>query len=451
MDARQHPDADVSGLLEAWRQGDVEARDRLMAVVYQELRRRAAAHLRRERVGHTLQPTALVHEAYLRLVRQDLMVWQNRAQFFGIASQMMRRILVDRARARNMNKRSGRWARVTLAEEAGQQQAREVEVLDFDHALVELATFDPRKSQIAELRFFGGLSLEEAGHVVGVSVATVEREWQAARAWLYARLTGKTGGLGSTDPSCSLLRRRQSGPYRVDSTSHPLCFSPRCLKVSNMTQERWHQITGIFHAARACDPARRDAFVAEQCLGDPALQHEVEAMLAGLDDAGEFGERAVFLSASALEPGPPLGVTQLAARDRLGPYEIIAALGAGGMGEVYRAHDSRLSRDVAIKTLPPAFSNNPDRLTRFRQEARMLASLNHPNIAAIYGLERSGDVDHLVLELVEGDDPQRSTTGREGARLCTVRLPRHWRRRTAKASSTAISSQPTSRSRPTAA
>ena len=169
-----------------------------------------------------------------------------------------------------------------------------------------------------------------------------------------------------------------------------------------MTQERWHQITEIYHAARECDPARRNAFVAEQCLGDAALQHEVEAMLAGLDDAGEFGERAVFLSASALEPGSPLGVTQLAARGRLGPYEIIAALGAGGMGEVYRAHDSRLSRDVAIKTLPPAFSNNPDRLTRFRREARMLASLNHPNIAAIYGLERSGDVDHLVLELVEG-------------------------------------------------
>ena len=170
-----------------------------------------------------------------------------------------------------------------------------------------------------------------------------------------------------------------------------------------MTPERWHQITEIYHAARERDPAHRDAFVAEQCLGDPTLQREVEAMLDGLDDAGQFGESALFTSASSLEPGSPLGVTQLAARGRLGPYEIIAALGAGGMGEVYRAHDSRLSRDVAIKTLPPAFSDNPDRLTRFRREARMLASLNHPNIAAIYGLERSGDVDHLVLELVEGE------------------------------------------------
>jgi RNA polymerase sigma-70 factor, ECF subfamily len=190
MDPRQ-PDADVSGLLEAWSRGDLEARDRLMAVVYQELRRRAAAHVRRERVGHTLQPTALVHETYLRLVKLDLVAWHTRAQFFGLASQMMRRILVDRARARNTIKRSGRWARVTLDDEVSQQPAREIEVLDLDHALVELATFDPRKSRIAELRFFGGLSLEEAGHVIGVSVATVEREWQAARAWLYTRLTGK--------------------------------------------------------------------------------------------------------------------------------------------------------------------------------------------------------------------------------------------------------------------
>ena len=125
MDAKQDADADVSGLLQAWTSGDVEARDRLLTVVYEELRRRAAAHLRRERAGHTLQPTALVHEAYLRLVKQDRAGWQNRAQFFGVASQMMRRILVDRARARNMAKRSGRWARVTLDEDVAQSQARD--------------------------------------------------------------------------------------------------------------------------------------------------------------------------------------------------------------------------------------------------------------------------------------------------------------------------------------
>ena len=189
MNASERPDADVTELLHAWRGGDIDARDRLATAVYQELRRRAAAYLRRERVGHTLQPTALVHEAFLLLVKQDRTTWQNRAQFFGLASQMMRRLLVDCARARNMAKRSGRWARVTLDEEIAQGQAP-IDVLDLDRAMSALASFDARKSQVAELRFFGGLSLEEAGHVLGISVATVEREWQAARAWLYARLTG---------------------------------------------------------------------------------------------------------------------------------------------------------------------------------------------------------------------------------------------------------------------
>jgi RNA polymerase sigma-70 factor (ECF subfamily) len=193
MNPKLHADADVSGLLEAWRQGDVEARDRLLTAVYRDLRRCAAAHLRRERVGDTLQPTALVHEAYLRLVRQDRAGWRNRGQFLGVASQMMRRILVDRARARNMRKRSGQWSRVALDEGAALDPARDVDVLDLDRALVELTAFDPRKSQIAELRFFGGLSLEEVGSALGLSVSTVERDWQTARVWLYVRLTGKEG------------------------------------------------------------------------------------------------------------------------------------------------------------------------------------------------------------------------------------------------------------------
>jgi len=183
--------ADVSALLRAWSDGHVDARDRVMEVVYQELRRRAAAYLRRERAGHTLQPTALVHEAYLRLVDQHTIVWQNRAQFFGVASQIMRRILVDRARARKTAKRSGRWARVTLDASLAEHRSPGVDVLDLDVALRALATFDARKSQVAELKFFGGLTLEETGHVMGLSVATVEREWQVARAWLYARLTDK--------------------------------------------------------------------------------------------------------------------------------------------------------------------------------------------------------------------------------------------------------------------
>ena len=137
-----NPPADITALLQAWNQGDMDARDRLMPAVYDELRRRAAAFLRRERPGQTLQPTALVHEVYLRLVDQDRAVWQNRAQFLAVAAEMMRRILVDRARAHKMAKRSGRWARVTLTEDAAQGTPRDVDVLDLNNALDELSAFD---------------------------------------------------------------------------------------------------------------------------------------------------------------------------------------------------------------------------------------------------------------------------------------------------------------------
>jgi RNA polymerase sigma factor (TIGR02999 family) len=179
---------DVTALLQAWTGGDVLARDRLMSLVYRDLHRRAAAYLRRERRGDTMQPTALVHEAYLRLVDQRRVEWQNRGQFFGVASQMMRRILVDRARARKMAKRSGQWTRVTFDDAARATPPVSVDVLDLDAALARLAAFDTRKCQLAELRFFGGLSLAEAGEALGISLATAERDWQAARAWLSKEL-----------------------------------------------------------------------------------------------------------------------------------------------------------------------------------------------------------------------------------------------------------------------
>jgi RNA polymerase sigma factor (TIGR02999 family) len=187
------PRDDVTVLLQAWTRGDQTAREELMPVVYNELRRRAAAYLRHERPGHTLQPTALVHEAYLRLVDQQRAEWVNRAQFFGIASHMMRRILVDHARARKMAKRAGQWKRITLDEDVAVFAERDLDILDLDRALTRLSEFDPRKSRVAELRFFAGLSLRETGHVLDISIATVEREWTAARAWLYSELTRTKG------------------------------------------------------------------------------------------------------------------------------------------------------------------------------------------------------------------------------------------------------------------
>jgi RNA polymerase sigma factor (TIGR02999 family) len=179
----------VSRLLQAWGRGDLQARDDLMPVVYRELRRRAGAYLRRERQDHTLQPTALVHEAYMRLVGQQRVAWQNRAHFFAIASQMMRRILVDYAREHEAAKRPGAGVKVILDDRIGAAQPRACECIALDRALVELTLIDPRQGQIVELRYFGGLSEQEVAEVLSISRATVTREWQTARAWLYRRMT----------------------------------------------------------------------------------------------------------------------------------------------------------------------------------------------------------------------------------------------------------------------
>ncbi len=183
MDGKPPREA-LTALLQAWSRGDTSARDQLLPMVYAELRRRAENHLRRERPDHTLQPTALVHEAYLRLCEQNA-GWKNREQFFALASQLMRRVLVDHARARNAAKRPSGKTRVTLAGEAASQ---EVDLIELDEALEQLAAADARQARIVELRFFGGLSLQEVGSVLDVSLATVNREWRSARAWLYRRI-----------------------------------------------------------------------------------------------------------------------------------------------------------------------------------------------------------------------------------------------------------------------
>ena len=185
----------VSDLLRSWGRGSEQARDRLLPLVYQELKRRAAAYLRDERPDHTLQPTALVHEAYLRLVGQAEVGWQNRAHFFGVAAQMMRRILVDHARERHASKRGGDAVRVELDERnepAG--GAVDCDLLLLDQALEELARLDARQAQIVELRYFAGLSEREVAAALSLSRATVSRDWQMAKAWLFRRITvGRTG------------------------------------------------------------------------------------------------------------------------------------------------------------------------------------------------------------------------------------------------------------------
>ena len=172
---------------------DSAALGKLLPLVYGELHRQAVRAFSRESAGHTLQPTALVNEVYLRLVKQDEMKWQNRAQFFALAAQMMRRILVSHARARKAAKRGGGDTCITLEEGVAAAPERDVNLLAIDEALTRLETVDPEKSRMVELRFFSGLSIEETAEVMGVSPRTIDRQWQTAKAWLYREIAAAEG------------------------------------------------------------------------------------------------------------------------------------------------------------------------------------------------------------------------------------------------------------------
>lgn len=181
----------ITQLLEAWSMGgDAKVLDTLMPLVYDELRRQASRYLRRERPGHTLQTTALIHEAYLKLIDQKEVKWQNRMHFFAIAAQAMRRILVDYARERKREKRGGNAENLPIEEAALiASPGKSVDLVALDEALTRLAKFDPRQARVVELRYFSGLSIEETAEVLGISNATVRRDWSMAKAWLHQQIS----------------------------------------------------------------------------------------------------------------------------------------------------------------------------------------------------------------------------------------------------------------------
>ncbi|MDY7093312.1 MAG: sigma-70 family RNA polymerase sigma factor [Acidobacteriota bacterium] len=185
------PPGEITELLIEWRGGSREALERLMPLVYEQLKGVAGRSLARERPGHVLQPTALVHETYLKLIDQKRTSWKNRAHFFAIAARMMRRILIDQARRRQADKRGGQAVTLALEEAMGVpgEKPREVDVLDLDQALKALTELDPRQGQVVELRFFGGLTLKETAEVLELSVATVKVDWRMARSWLFRELS----------------------------------------------------------------------------------------------------------------------------------------------------------------------------------------------------------------------------------------------------------------------
>jgi RNA polymerase sigma factor (TIGR02999 family) len=188
------PSHDVTRILRAWSDGDRGALDELIPVVYEELRRQAARYLRRERPDHTLQTTALIHEAYVRLVDQRDVRWQNRAHFFGVAAQLMRRILVDHARKDRALKRGGVADKLPLEEAVPVSGAPDINLMALDEALTKLAALDERKSRVVELKYFGGLTAEEAAEVLRVSPATVRHDWSLAKAWLRREIAGGITG-----------------------------------------------------------------------------------------------------------------------------------------------------------------------------------------------------------------------------------------------------------------
>src|SRR5438445_8283061 len=229
---------DLSTLLRAWSGGDQSALDRLTPIVYDELRGLARRYMKRERPGHSLQTTALVNEAYMRLVDYKRMQWQNRAHFFAVSAQLMRRILVEHARRHNL-KRGGGVPHVSLEEAAVVGGDRTADLVALDEAMSALARFDARKMQVVEMRFFGGLSVEETAEVLKVSPVTVMRDWSTAKAWLYRELTsGTTDGLRSMEQVDSLLQ---------SVLEHP--------------------------------PEERDAFLRHACAGDKALERDVRSLL----------------------------------------------------------------------------------------------------------------------------------------------------------------------------
>ena len=185
------PPAEVTELLRRWSGGDVAARESLVPLVYDELRRLARYYLASQRSDHTLQSTAIVHEAYLRLAGRDNVHWENRSHFFAVAAQLMRRILVDHARKRNAAKRGGAHLTLLVDETVEPSSQRELDLVALDDALKALAELDERQSRIVELRFFGGLSIDDTSRILDISPATVKREWSTARAWLHEEISGR--------------------------------------------------------------------------------------------------------------------------------------------------------------------------------------------------------------------------------------------------------------------
>ena len=356
----------------------------LMPLVYDELRRIAARYIRGERPGQTLQATALVNEAFVRLAAERPREFQNRTHFLAIAALSMRQILVQRARARRAVKRGGAPERVTLDDSLAPADpnqgafgaARDVDLIALDDALMKLSVFDPELVRIVELRYFGGLTVEETAEALAISPATVKRHWCVARAWLKQALSAR-GSAG------------RGGSWR------------RVARV-----QRWEDVKRLIGEALEHPPKERRAWIARACAGDYELGSQAEALLDAYNSDPDFLEQPALVSPEdlqAFEPPSPAATSSLPPGTLLGGdrYRIVEEVGRGGMGVVYAAEDLLLGRRVAIKLLPENARHDPGRLERFRREALAAARIAHPNVATIHAFERHDGVPFIVSEFVQ--------------------------------------------------
>ena len=354
--------SDVTTLLDGWRRGDRDARAIAAAGLFRAASNRRAATEKRAAgtpAAHGPRPRGIPQAR--RSAPSGL---ANQAHFFGVAAQVMRRVLVDHARRRAAVKR-GDGTELVSIEQASDIASTDLPVLALDAALDRLEKIDPGLAKLIELRAFSGLNNEQAALILDISPSTVKRELHAG-----GRLTNELGYGG---------RRGEAS--------------------------RWQRVKALFEAAIERPPAERAAFVAAAAAEDDDLRREVESLLAADAQAVNFDEPLPDLLSTADVRGEwPTGLDRALAAvgDRIGPYDVLEPLDAGSIGQVYRAHDTKLNRDVALKIVPDVIARDPGHLTQVVREGQLLASLNHPNIAAIYGLEETHGIQILVLELVDG-------------------------------------------------
>ncbi len=376
--------SDVTQILSQINAGDPSAAEQLLPLVYDELRKLAAHRLAQENPGHTLQATALVHEAYLRLVGErrgvsptcsDAAHWNSRQHFFAVAASAMRQILVDAARAKRSTKRGGGKHRVPLEDIAA--PLPDDELLALDEALRELAASDPLKSRLVELRYFAGLTGDEAADVLGISPSTADRHWT------FARLVANEDPRWLTNPSGGdFFEWRGAGGPEISLMS----------RGSIMIEEQ------LFHQALELPAEQRARFLEAACAGKPALRQRVEALLEAHANPGSFLQSPPPQVAATLDQ-PILERPGM----QIGPYKLLEQIGEGGMGLVFVAEQHQpVRRKVALKLIKPGMDSR-EIIARFEAERQALALMDHPNIARVLdaGATPSGR-PYFVMELVKG-------------------------------------------------